>query len=178
MDFFGVSPGHGAIRVELEKRREDPVNNVAKAWRQACEKTEESFTLVHVFSGFYSSSSSRRAKQANAEFVGERFNEWAQVNRRAIRYQAVSFDFEPPPRDSDHHLADTEAKQIRDQIRRQLKSSEPSAGVGFRATQVSSAAAQALHALDGLYAASPAQARPLRSTRSMPAAIFGLSSSD
>ena len=80
--------------------------------------------MVHVFSGFYSSSSSRRAKRANAEFVGERFNEWAQVNRREIRYQAVSFDFEPPPRDSDHHLSDTEAKQIRDQICRQLKSSE------------------------------------------------------
>ena len=122
VDFSGNSPRHGKIRVELEKRREDPVNNVAKAWRQACEKTEESFTLVHVLSGYYSSRSSRRAKRANAQFVGERINEWAEANRREIRYQAVSFDFEPPSGDPDRHLSDTEAKQIRDQICRQLKS--------------------------------------------------------
>ena len=46
------------------------------------------------------------------------------------------------------------------------------------APQVSTAPAQARLALDGLYAASPAQVRALRSTRSMSAATFGLSSSD
>lgn len=120
VDFSGISPTHGRIRVELERRREDPVNNVAKAWRQACEKAEESFTLVHVFSGYYSSRSSRRAKRDNAQFVGARMNEWAERTGRKIRYQAVSFDFEPPARDSDPHLSSTEAQQIHDQICRQL----------------------------------------------------------
>lgn len=122
VDFSGVSSRHGRIRVELERRREDPVNNVVKAWRQACRKPEESFTLVHVFSGYYSS---RRAKRDNARFVGERMNEWAEGHRREIRYQAVSFDFEPPPGDSDPHLSNAEAQQICVQICRQLNSNVP-----------------------------------------------------
>ncbi len=56
----------------------------------------------------------------NAEFVGARMNEWAERTGRGIRYQAVSFDFEPPKGDSDPHLSDAHAKQIHDQICRQL----------------------------------------------------------
>ena len=119
VDFSGVSSSLGRIRVERETRREDPVNNVAKAWRQAYEKTEESFTLIHVFSGYYSKGS-RKAKRDNAQFAGDRMNEWARDNGREIRYKAVSFDFEPPSGDLDPQLSSTDAKQICDQIRDQL----------------------------------------------------------
>ena len=119
VDFSGVSSKLGRIRVERETRREDPVNNVAKAWRQAHEKTGESFTLIHVFSGYYSKGS-RRAKRDNAQFVGDRMNEWARDSGREIRYKAVSFDFDPPSGDLDPHLSSTDAKQICDQIRGQL----------------------------------------------------------
>ena len=104
--------------MELESRREDPVNNVVKAWRQACENSSESFSLFHVFSGFYKS---RSAKRDNARFVGERLNEWAQRDRREITYKDVSFDYEPRQGDPDPCLSRSEAEQISDQIRRQLE---------------------------------------------------------
>jgi hypothetical protein len=109
----------GRIRVELERRREDPVNNVAKAWRQAFENAEESFTLIQVFSGYYSKGQ-RRSKRDNAQFVGDKVNGWARKLGRAIEYKAVFFDFEPPSGDSDPYLSSTHANQICDQIRSQL----------------------------------------------------------
>ena len=54
VDFAGRSTSAGEVRVEFERRREDPVNNVVKAWRQAAQNQQEPpFTLVHVFSAFY-----------------------------------------------------------------------------------------------------------------------------
>jgi hypothetical protein len=122
VDFSGKCVQVGNIRIELERRREDPVNNVAKAWRQANENpSEPPFTLVHVFSGFYSSKSSKRAKMDNARFVGEKMCAWAQANNRGIRYVAVFFDYEPLPAGGDPILPDTIANRIRDQIFHQLQ---------------------------------------------------------
>jgi len=121
VDFWGNCLRVGNIRIELERRREDPVNNVAKAWRQADENpSEPAFTLVHVFSGFYSSES-KRATMVNARFVGEKMCAWARANNRGIRYVAVSFDYEPPRGSGDPILPDTIANQIRSQISHQLQ---------------------------------------------------------
>ena len=123
VDFFVRSSMHGNIRVEVERRREDPVNNVAKAWRQACETgEEESFTLLHVFAGFHSSrSTTKRAKFNNARFVGERMQKWAQENHRGITYRAICIDFEPPKGNADPVLSDIDAKQVRKQAYHQLQ---------------------------------------------------------
>jgi hypothetical protein len=119
VDFVGACAGLGSIRVELERRREDPVNNVVKAWRQAFSNPDDPpFTIVHVFSGYYSS---RRAKMENARFVGERMCAWAEANGRRIKYLAIAFDFEPPSGDANPVLADVVAKRIRDQILNQLE---------------------------------------------------------
>ena len=105
VDFSGALLSYGQIRVELEMRREDPVNNVAKAWWQAHEKTEES----------------RRPKRDIAQFVGERMNEWAERSDRKITYKAVSFDYEPPQGGGDPELSVAEAEDLRDRVRRQLR---------------------------------------------------------
>jgi hypothetical protein len=119
VDFSGKCLPVGNIRIELERRREDPVNNVVKAWRQASENPgEPPFTLVHVFSGFYLS---KRSKMENARFVGEKMCEWAQANGHKIKYVALSFDFQPPSGDGDPSVPDVIVKQIRDQIRQQLE---------------------------------------------------------
>ncbi|HWP60605.1 MAG TPA: hypothetical protein VNL14_22110 [Candidatus Acidoferrales bacterium] len=118
VDFSGRSALIGNIRVELERRREDPVNNVVKAWRQAAENpSEPAFILVHIFSGFYLS---RRAKFENARFIGEMMNMWADTSGRSITYVAVLLDFEPPMGDADPIIGDAVAQTIREQIRRQL----------------------------------------------------------
>ena len=94
VDFAGRSPLIGNIRVELERRREDPVNNVVKAWRHAKENpTDPPFILVHIFSAFYSLG---KAKFENARFVGEMMNAWADAGSLGITYVAVLLDFEPP----------------------------------------------------------------------------------
>lgn len=122
VDFFGVSPEHGDIRVELERRREDPVNNVAKAWRQAYYNPDEPpFILVHVFSGHYSATRQARfAKSRNARFAGERMTEWAKTKGRGIRYVALSFDYEPTGA-ADHAIPEIDRIRICDQIRSQLQ---------------------------------------------------------
>jgi len=123
VDFSGASPWLGGIRVELERRREDPVNNVVKAWRQARDNPNKAhFTLVHIFSGFYSS---RRAKLENARFVGEMMSAWSDGNGRSIKHVAVLFDFEPPSGDADPTVSDAVAQQIREQIRHQLEERIP-----------------------------------------------------
>ncbi len=123
VDFSGTCPWLGNIRVELERRREDPVNNVVKAWRQASDNPKEQpFTLVHIFSGFYSS---QAAKIENARFVGEKMNAWAEANGRRIKYVAISFDFKPPSGDADPDLSNAVAKQIHEQLCRQLENVLP-----------------------------------------------------
>jgi len=119
VDFSGRSPSIGEVRVELERRREDPVNNVAKAWRQAAENTSEPpFVLIQVFSGLYRS---KKAKFENARFVGQMMNAWAEASGRDISYVAVLLDFEPPSGDADPVIDSSTVDTIRDQIRRGLK---------------------------------------------------------
>lgn len=126
VDFLGISPVHGEIRVELEKRRADPTNNVVKAWRQAHENpAERSFTMVHVFSGYYRGANS--SKLENARFVGERMVEWGEG--RGIKYVAISLGFEPrenPERLPETDLPETAKRLICDEIRRQLDAALPS----------------------------------------------------
>lgn len=117
-DYYGKHPQLGEIRVECELRREDPVNNVAKAWWQAGANTDESFTLIQVFSGFYRK---KKSKRDIAKFVGERMHEWAEQNNRDIKYAALSIDYEPPEGSGDPMLQAEKAKDTYDQIRPQLQ---------------------------------------------------------
>ena len=75
--------------------------------------------MIQVFSGDYSKGQ-RRSKRDNAQFVGDKVNDWARKESREIEYKAVFFDFEPPSGNSDLYLSSTYAEQIRDQIRGQL----------------------------------------------------------
>jgi hypothetical protein len=120
VDFSGRSTSLGEIRVEFERRREDPVNNVVKAWRQAVENpTESPFTLVHVFSGFYLS---KKPKVENARFIGNMMNKWAASQDRPIEYVAVLLDFEPQMGDADPIIDDSVGQTIAAQLRRELDS--------------------------------------------------------
>ncbi len=123
VDFIGDSPRYGAIRLELERRREDPVNNVVKAWRQASESPgAPPFMFVHFFSGYYSS---RPAKLENARFVGQKMEEWAQATGRSIRYVAVSFGFEPPSGDANPILSIEMMDEVQKEINERLKKALP-----------------------------------------------------
>jgi hypothetical protein len=118
VDFSGRSALVGNdIRLEVERRREDPVNNVVKAWRQAAENPREAFILVHIFSGFYRS---RMAKFENARFVGEMMNMWADTSGRNITYLTVLLDFEPPMGGADAIIENAVAETIGQQIRSEL----------------------------------------------------------
>ena len=120
VDFSGYSALIGnEIRLEIEGRREDPVNNVGKAWRQATENLNEAFILVQVFSGLYGR---KRAKFENARFVGEMMNKWADSNGRNVRYVDILLDFEPPQGDRHAIIEDAVAETIRQQIRSELES--------------------------------------------------------
>lgn len=119
VDFAGRSPLIGDIRVELERRRQDPVNNVVKAWRHAIEDpTAPPFILVQVFSGFYSVGN---GSFENARFIGDMMNAWADTANRRIAYVSVLLDFEPPKGDADPLVDDVVARDIREQICRQLE---------------------------------------------------------
>lgn len=123
VDFSGSSASCGCIRVEVERRREDPVNNVIKAWRQAKESpVEPGFILVHVFSGFYAS---RRAKMENARFAGQMMSDWATSIGRSIKYAAILVRFTPPLGESDPVVGGVVAQEIRDDIQRQLEQQVP-----------------------------------------------------
>src|SRR5437660_10155430 len=68
-DFAVMLTGGRCVIVEIELRREDPVNNVAKAWRAATrDPGNQGFIFIHVFSGFYRNS--KEAKRDNAAFIG------------------------------------------------------------------------------------------------------------
>lgn len=120
VDFIGFSSQIGEIRIELERRREDPLNNVVKAWRQAMDApNEQPFTLIHIFSGFYVS---KKSKFENANFVGERMNDWAKATNHKIRYIAVLLEFTPPSKNSNPILTNDEIQKICDQIDMQIQS--------------------------------------------------------
>ena len=123
VDFVGDSPRYGAIRLELERRREDPVNNVVKAWRQASESLgDPPFMLVQLFSGYYSS---RPAKMENARFVGQKMEEWAKATGRRSRYIAVSFSFEPPSGDANPIVSAEMMDELRKEISNGLRNALP-----------------------------------------------------
>ncbi len=120
VDFIGLSSQIGEIRIELERRREDPLNNVVKAWRQAIDNpNEQPFTLIHIFSGFYVS---KKSKLENANFVGERMNEWAKITNHKIRYITVLLEYTPPSGNSDPIITDDIIQSIYDQVDIQLQS--------------------------------------------------------
>lgn len=118
VDFIGSYLNLTEIRVEIERRREDPLNNVVKAWRQAVDEfNNESFILLHIFSGFYKS---KKSKMQNAIFVGERMNEWALSKNRNIKYVPVLLDFTPPPGDSNPNVDQDTIDSIKSQIANNL----------------------------------------------------------
>ena len=117
VDFMGTHSKYGEIRIELERRREDPLNNVVKAWRQATENINEEFLLIHIFSGFYIS---KKSKYENAIFVGEQINLWATSTNRKTGYLPIILDYIPAKGDSNPILTETEAHNITTQVREQL----------------------------------------------------------
>ena len=117
VDFIGTHSKYHEIRVELERRREDPLNNVVKAWRQATENTNEEFLLIHIFSGFYIS---KKSKYDNAIFIGEQINFWATSKNRKAGYLSVLLDYIPAKGDSNPIVTETEALNISKQVEEQL----------------------------------------------------------
>lgn len=118
VDFCGVIENDCQLLVELERRREDPVNNVVKQWRQAHESGYQSaFRLIQVFSGFYQR---KLSKRQNAEFIGDRMNEWAQSHSKDICYYSVSFGFEPQASNSHSMLEEAIETCIRKELLAQL----------------------------------------------------------
>lgn len=118
VDFMGSFINLTEIRIEIERRREDPLNNVVKAWRQAVDElNEESFILLHIFSGFYKS---KKSKMQNAIFVGERMNEWAISKNRKIKYIPILLDFIPPSGDSNPNVDQDTIDSIKSQIANDL----------------------------------------------------------
>jgi hypothetical protein len=102
------------LRIEIERRREDPVNNVVKAWRQAIENDEDNFILIHVFSGYYKT---KQSKKKNAIFIGEQMLNWARINKKNIRYDVITVDFIPPQGNPNIDIIDYETiKNIQVQI--------------------------------------------------------------
>jgi hypothetical protein len=48
---------------------------------------------VQIFSGYYAT---RQSKKQNAQFVGQKMQEWAAASGLRNRYVTVAIDFEPP----------------------------------------------------------------------------------
>ena len=117
VDFTGTHTNYSEIRIELERRREDPLNNVVKAWRQANENINEEFLLIHIFSGFYIS---KKSKYKNAIFVGKQINTWAAYENRKIGYLPILLDYTPEKGDSNPTVTKGEALNISNQIKEQL----------------------------------------------------------
>jgi len=117
VDFVGTHSKYGEIRVELERRREDPLNNVVKAWRQASKNTNEEFLLIHIFSGFYIS---KKSKYENAIFIGEQINFWATSRKRKTGYLSVLLDYIPAKGASNPIVTEEEALRINSQVSEQL----------------------------------------------------------
>lgn len=106
IDVFG-DDGQRVYLVEIEMRREDPVNNVIKIWRWIEESPTKGqpkrAVLFQVFSAFYER---RRAKMENAQFAGRKMAE----DLECIQYRAISWDLNPPvggetfPQDTDDQI--------------------------------------------------------------------------
>jgi hypothetical protein len=79
--------------LELELRREDPVNNVIKIWR-AIENDPHTYSqghlvILHAFSEFYQS---HKSKMENAVFAGQKMVH--AIHR--LSYKPLMFDLLPP----------------------------------------------------------------------------------
>lgn len=93
--------------LEIELRREDPVNNVVKVYRAIAEGPgqcpQKRIVLLHVFSGFYSS---RPQKRKNAVFAGKKMAEAL----KNIEYEPIGWSLTPPvagqpfPQDTDEQI--------------------------------------------------------------------------
>lgn len=105
IDIYGESRDHLYL-IELEMRREDPVNNVVKFYRYV-DRIKDRFlekriTFIHVFSLFYEK---RRSKRENAVFIGEKI-----AKTKNVAYLILNFNLLPPvggndfPVETDHSL--------------------------------------------------------------------------
>jgi len=79
--------------LELELRREDPVNNVIKIWR-AVENDPHTYSqghlvILHTFSDFYQA---HKSKMENAVFAGQKMAH--AINK--LLYKPLMFDLLPP----------------------------------------------------------------------------------
>ena len=117
VDFTGLHTKFNEIRIELERRKEDPLNNVVKAWRQASQNLNEEFLLIHIFSGFYIS---KKSKYENAVFVGKQINSWAIYKNRNIIYLPILLDYIPLKGDSNPIVTENEAIHISYQVKEQI----------------------------------------------------------
>ena len=92
IDILGLSRKNIYI-IELELRREDPVNNVVKVFRVIDENTsfmiDKRLYFIHVFSDFYKT---HKSKRYNSVFVGEKMSK-AFDN---LEYFALDFNLLPP----------------------------------------------------------------------------------
>ena len=106
IDIYGESRNHVYL-IELEMRREDPVNNVVKSYRYVDRikdrVSKRKITFIHVFSLFYEK---RRSKRENAVFIGEKMAKTIEN----VAYLPLDFNLVPPvagdnfPVETEHSL--------------------------------------------------------------------------
>jgi len=90
VDIAGFSTEHVYI-IEIELKREDPVNNVVKIWRYLVENGSpflgKDVKFIHAFSSKYLIGGFL-TKRKNAEFIGEKMSE----SIANISYYSIDFD--------------------------------------------------------------------------------------
>lgn len=90
IDVYSKFPEHVCI-IEVELKREDPVNNVAKVYRYLEEDGSEfhgkKIIFVHAFSPHYSDGGTL-TKRKNAEFIGNKMSE----KHENVAYLSIEFE--------------------------------------------------------------------------------------
>jgi len=92
MDLYAISPKYICI-VEVELKRADPVNNVAKIYRyleEDCSKFQgKKVIFVHAFSPYYSNGGGL-TKRKTAEFIGNKMSErYENVAYLSIKFNSI-----------------------------------------------------------------------------------------
>jgi hypothetical protein len=121
VDFAARLPDGRYLIIEHERRREDPVNNVAKVWRHWAESRDgahdaEGIFFVHIFSGYYN----KGTKYQNAKFIGEKLEEWGKGVGVKISYTALAYKLKPDPGDSDPFLSPEQRDELEKELLRVL----------------------------------------------------------
>lgn len=120
VDISGLS-GDSIFLVELEWRRADPADNIAKIFRhiEAENLEEDQVKIVQIFTAYYDlKRGGVSSKRNNAEFVGKITTQSIQK----VTYHAVDFDLAPPKEDEE--LSKNWERKTRETCKKVLKNLE------------------------------------------------------